>query len=227
MIETSRQTIRVMIVDNHTVVRTGLRMLIETRADMHVVAEAARRADALAAIAREHPDIIVLDLDLGAEQGIELLPDLVKHAGEARIIVLTGLHEPELHRRAIQLGAVGLVFKDQAADILLKAIERVQAGEVWIDRTMMASVLSEITQIARGKEPNPEEIKIASLTDREREVVALICEGLQNKAIAQQLSISDTTVRHHLTSIYDKLGVTNRLGLVIYAYRNGLVQLPR
>ncbi|MCZ7572244.1 MAG: response regulator transcription factor [Ardenticatenaceae bacterium] len=223
----SNHVIRVLIVDDHAVVRTGLRMLIETRPGLVVVGEAGNRADALAAAARQHPGIILLDLDLGAENGLDFLPELLSTAGESRVIVLTGLRDTEVHHRAVHLGAMGLVLKEQAAEVLLKAIEKVYAGETWLDRTMTASVLAQLARAREARAADPEAAKIATLTEREREVVALVGEGLKNRQIAERLSISETTVRHHLTSIFSKLEVSDRLELLIYAYRHDLATLPR
>lgn len=224
MAATVSALIRILLVEGHTLIRTGLRMLLECRPGLEIVGEAAGYADAIRSAAREQPDIILLDPDLGNGHSLDLIPQLLEVASNARVIVITGQHDDELHRRAVRFGAKGLVLKDQTADMLIKAVEKVYIGEVWLDRSMMASILSEFAQVGRGREPHPEEARIASLTEREHEVIALICEGLQNKAIGHRLSISEPTVRHHLTSIFDKLGVTNRLELVIYAYRHGLVK---
>jgi two-component system nitrate/nitrite response regulator NarL len=121
-------------------------------------------------------------------------------------------------------GAMGVVLKEHAAEVLIKAINKVHQGEVWLDRSMMGTVLDEMTQ---APEIDPEGARIASLSDREREVIALIAEGLKNKQIAQRLFISETTVTHHLSSIFSKLDVSDRLELIIYAFRHGLAQLPR
>ena len=216
------QPIRVVIVDDHAVVRTGLRMLIESRPGIIVVGEAGNGAEALAVVARTQPDIIVLDLDLGGESGLDCFPELRTAASTARVLVLTGVRDPELHRRAVRLGSMGLVLKEKAADVLLQAIEKVHAGEVWLEPAMIASVLGEMTGTRASQLLDPEAAKIASLTEREREVVTLISQGLRNKQIAERLGISETTVRHHLTSIFAKLEVTDRLELVIYTYRHGL-----
>ena len=216
------QPIGVVIVDDHAVVRTGLRMLIESRPGLLVVGEASNGAEALAVVARTQPDIIVLDLDLGGESGLECFPALRTAASTARVLVLTGVRDPELHRRAVRLGSMGLVRKEEAAEVLLQAIEKVHVGEVWLEPTMIASVLGEITGTRASQPLDPEAAKIASLTEREREVVTLMSQGLRNKQIAERLGISETTVRHHLTSIFAKLGVTDRLELVIYTYRHGL-----
>jgi DNA-binding NarL/FixJ family response regulator len=142
-----------------------------------------------------------------------------------RVLVLTGSSDPEFHRRAVCLGAIGVLSKDKPADVLVKAIEKIHAGEAWLDRTMTATVLREMSP--RNRKQDPEELKITSLTEREREVIKLVGEGLKNKQIAERLFISDITVHHHLTSIYSKLEVADRLELLIYAYRNGLAELPR
>ncbi len=219
--------VRVLLVDDHAVVRAGLRMLIESRPGLTVVGEAANPADALTTTAREQPDIILLDLDLGGDSSLDILPELFATAKNVRVLLLTGVRDPEEHHRAVRLGAMGVVLKERAAEDLLKAIEKVYAGEVWLDGALMARVLGRSIPGNESAATNPETAKMTTLTEREREVIALICEGLQNKLIGERLFISETTVRHHLTSIFDKLGVTNRLELVIYAYRHGLAKLPR
>jgi len=205
--------------------RMGLRMLIENQPGLRVVGEATDRAAAILSAAREQPDIILLDLDLGQESGLDVLPELRAAAKWARVIVLTGIRDPAEHRQAVRLGATGMVLKEQAAETLVKAIEHVHAGETWLDPVLVANVLAERSR-AHGQEPNPEAARIAGLTEREREVIALIGKGLKNRQIGERLSISETTVVHHLTSIFNKLGVVNRLELVTYAYRHGLAK-PR
>jgi two-component system nitrate/nitrite response regulator NarL len=217
--------IRIMIVDDHAVIRTGLRMLIEQDQTMSVVAMAGSPSEALALAESEKPDIIVLDLMLGEEDGLEFLPDLCEIAPNSRVLVLTGVQTPESHRQAIRRGAMGIVLKQQAAELLLKAIKKVHEGEVWIDRSMMGSVLSEVRN-ERREEQNLEAKEIASLTPREREVIVLVSEGLKNKVIGERLFISETTVTHHLSSIYSKLGVSDRLELVIFAFANNLAKKP-
>jgi DNA-binding NarL/FixJ family response regulator len=215
-----------MIVDDHAVIRTGLRMLIEQDQTMTVVAMAGTPAEALLMAERERPDIIVLDLMLGDENGLEFLPQLCKASPNSRVLVLTGVQATDSHRMAIRRGAMGIVLKQQAAELLLKAIQKVHAGEVWIDRSMMGSVLTDVRN-ERHEEPDPEATKITSLTRREREVIALVSEGLKNKLIGERLFISETTVTHHLSSIFSKLEVSDRLELIIYAFRHGLAKVPK
>jgi DNA-binding NarL/FixJ family response regulator len=119
---------------------------------------------------------------------------------------------------------MGIVLKEHAADQLLKAIMKVYEGEVWIERSMMGSMIQEIN---KPTQVNPEVTKIESLTDREREVIALIGEGLKNKQVGERLFISETTVTHHLSSVFSKLEVSDRLELIIYAFRHGLAKMPK
>jgi len=156
----------------------------------------------------------------------DLLPELYRITPEARVIVLTGMRDSEAHRRAVRLGAMGLVRKEQASAVLLQAIVKVHAGEVWLERTLVAYVLGEMTRGGPVQPVDPEAVKIASLTPRERELIPLIGEGLKNREIARRLCIVEATVRHHLTSISAKLNVVDRLELVIYVYRHGLSRLP-
>jgi two-component system, NarL family, nitrate/nitrite response regulator NarL len=223
---TSMQTpIRIMIVDDHAVIRTGLRMLIEQDHTMTVVAMAGTPAEALALAETEKPDIIVLDLMLGEEDGLAFLPELCKVTTNSRVLILTGVQTAESHRTAIRRGAMGIVLKQQAAELLLKAIRKVHEGEVWIDRSMIGSVLRDVRS-ERREEVNPEAVKIKALTARELEVIALVSEGLKNKIIGERLFISETTVTHHLSSIYSKLGVSDRLELVVFAFANSLAKKP-
>ncbi|HYJ89291.1 MAG TPA: response regulator transcription factor [Pyrinomonadaceae bacterium] len=218
--------IRIMLVDDHAVVRAGLRMLIENHPAMGIVAMASNTTEALDLVVRESPNLIILDLDLGNENGLNLIPEFREIKKDARILVLTGLRDREVHRRAIKLGAMGIVLKDEAAEVLIKAIEKVHAGEVWLDRTTMGNVLSEMTDKNRSQ-PDADESKINSLTERERQVITLIAMGLKNKQIGEKLFISETTVTHHLSSIFSKLGVSDRLELVIYAFGHQLATLPK
>lgn len=213
--------VRILLIDDHAIIRSGLKMLIESQPGLKVVGEASDRAGAVSIASREQPDIILLDLDLGSESGLELIPPLRSAASQARVLVLTGLRDTEVHRNALRLGAMGIVQKEMASEVLLKAIHKVHAGEAWLDRSSIANLLSEIS-VVEASRPDPEGTRIATLSPREREVITLIGEGLNNKKIAERLQISETTVRHHLTSIFAKLGVSDRLELLVYAYRNKL-----
>ena len=217
--------IRILIVDDHLLVRTGLRMLIDNEPDMTVVGQAATRAEALTLAQTERPNLVLLDIDLGNENGLDFLSDLTTTVPGVHVLVLTGLRDIDSHRRAARLGAAGVVLKEHAADVLLKAIKKVHQGEVWLDRSLMGSLFREMTQgVAYA---DAEGVKISTLTPREREVVTLIAEGLKNRDIAARLFISETTVTHHLSSVFAKLGVSDRLELVIYAFANKLAKPPQ
>jgi two-component system nitrate/nitrite response regulator NarL len=218
------EPIRILIVDDHAIVRAGLRMLIDQNPAMKVVGVAGNGSDALKLAASEQPDIIILDILLGDEDGLAFLPELRLAATDARVLVLTGLRGSESQRRAMLAGAMGVVLKEHATEVLIKAISKVHQGEVWMDRLTMGSLLDEMTQ---APEIDPEQTKIATLTEREREVIALIAEGLKNKQIGQRLFISETTVTHHLSSIFSKLDVSDRLELVIYAFSRNLAKMPQ
>jgi two-component system nitrate/nitrite response regulator NarL len=216
--------IRVLLVDDHAVVRLGLRALLSAQPHMVVVGEASNGAEALALLEGLTPDIILLDLLLGDESGIDLMPLLHARAPSARVVLLTALRDGATHRRAVRQGAMGLVLKERSLDVVVKAIEKVHEGEVWLDRRLIADVLSAASD---GAAPADVELRrIATLTDREREVIVLLGEGIKNRQIAERLSISEATVRHHLTSVFSKLQVSDRFELVIFAYRHGLAQMP-
>ena len=215
--------ITVLIVDDHAVVRAGLRMLIDQDPGMKVTGVAGNRDEALEAAASTQPDVIILDIVLGDEDGLSFLPELRQVARNARVLVLTGLRSSESQRQAMRAGAMGVVLKDHAAEVLIKAIEKVHSGEVWLDRLTMGRVLQEISE---EKQSDPDREKIDTLTERERQVVGLVGEGLKNKQIAARLFISETTVTHHLSSVFSKLEVSDRLELVVYAFRHGLAKLP-
>src|SRR6266496_357376 len=166
----STNLIRVLLIDDHVVMRMGLRMLIENQPGLRVVGEATDRGAAILSAAREQPDIILLDLDLGDESGLDILLELRAAAKGARVIVLTGIRDQAEHRQAVRLGATGMVLKEQAIDTLVKAIEHVHAGETWLDPALVAHVLSDRSR-ARGSAAGPEVAGIAALTEREREVI--------------------------------------------------------
>jgi two-component system, NarL family, nitrate/nitrite response regulator NarL len=223
--EPAPQKIRVVIVDDQLVVREGLRMLLDNHPGIKVVAMAGTRSEALEIVARETSDLIILDLELGGYSALSFIPQLREAAKNARVLVLTGLRDSETHQKAAELGAMGVVLKEDAADLLLKAIEKVYKGEAWLDRLTIGNLLWKLS--SQEKEPlDPKKKKISSLTDRELQVIALIAEGLKNRQIAERLFISPTTVTHHLSSIYSKLGVTDRLELVVYAFANKLAKMP-
>jgi len=221
----TRRIIGILIVDDHEVVRVGLRHLIEKQPHMKIVGEACNPADALKIASREQPEIVILDLCLGAESGADIIPELIRVSEESRVIVLTAVQDEEELRRASRMGAMGVISKDTPMDMVIRAIDRVHSGELWLNRRLTAALVSELRRPGEEQHSNAEGKLIALLTDREKDVVSLIGEGLKNKQIADRLFISETTVRHHITSILKKLQVSDRLELLIFAYRNNLVAI--
>jgi two-component system nitrate/nitrite response regulator NarL len=222
-----QNSIGILLVDDHAMIRSALRLLIEKQPEMIIVGEASNREEALTLTASEQPEIILLDLYLGAESGMDLIPELLAVSEISRIIVLTAVTEDTIWRQAIQKGAMGVVCKEASADFLLRAIERVHLGELWLTRYATAKLVNELRRANQPKKPEPETDLASQLSAREREVVELVGEGLKNKQIADRLYISETTVRHHLTSILKKLHVSDRLELLIFAYRNNLVNIKQ
>jgi len=220
------EPIRLLLVCSQLIARAGLRLLIEQSSDVIVVGEAANLAEAIGLAELESPDIILLDLSTTNQDKLDSFQAIVSASRGARVLVLGEAQDHELCQLAVRLGATGVVFKDGSPEILIKAISRVHAGEAWIDRFTIATVLTEFSRGNIRPVVSQAEEDVATLTNREREVITLVALGLRNKQIAQRLFISDITVRHHLTSAFSKLGVGDRFELMIYAYRHGLADLP-
>ncbi|MFN2447142.1 MAG: response regulator [Vicinamibacterales bacterium] len=218
--------LRILIIDDHVMMRAGLQMLIEQEPELRIVGEASDLSAAVSVATDTQPDVILLDLDVAGHNGLGILPDLLGAARHARVLVLTGVRDREAHRDAIRRGASGVLAKDQASEVLVKAIRKVSAGELWIDPVTMGRVLAEMRAKSMAPDPDPEQAKIATLSDREREVLALVSQGLKNHQIAARLFISDHTVRHHVGAIFTKLGVSDRLELILYTYRHRLARPP-
>jgi two-component system nitrate/nitrite response regulator NarL len=222
---TKKRTIDVMLVDDHKSMLWGLQKLIESEHPrMRVVGTASNRDQVLAAAREYQPDVVLLDLDLNGESGLDCLTQLCEQ-GEVRVLVLTGSRDTAAREAAMMRGASGIVLKDQPAEVILKAIRCVYDGEVWLDRTTTAKVFGAFT--GGGARPNPEMARIASLTRKEREVVAALVNdrGAKSHATAGTLCMSEHTLRNHLTAIYSKLQVKNRVELVMYAVEHNLAQL--
>ena len=214
--------IRVMLVDDHKSLLWGLSKLIEGAApDFELAGTASDPDEALETARRTAPDIVLLDLDLDGRSSFDILPDLLAQRG-LKALILSGHRDPLLRQQAMMLGASGFIGKDQPAQTILTAIERVQAGELWIDRASMGQVFSALTRAEPKCDPEAE--RIASLTQKERDIIATLArsEGKPNKVLADQLSMAEHTLRNHLSTIYAKLGVRTRLALYMYAMRHGL-----
>jgi len=217
--------IRLLIVHDGGLARDGLCAILEKVRGISVVAVAPAVSDVINIYKDRKPDIVLLDIDEKSERdGFELLNGISQKAPEVPILVLSSVSDqtPTIYSRAANSGASGVVLEQHGTDALIKAIKKVRAGEVWFDRTTVANIFKQRNR--QSDESNAEVLKQSSLTAREREVVGLVCRGLRNKQVAAELFICETTVTHHLSSIFSKLGVSDRLELVLYALSNGLVK---
>jgi len=175
-------------------------------------------------LARTSADVVLVDLD-GVE-GTDGLAELFAGSG-VKILAISGSHDPSLHDSAVLSGARGVVEKRSAPTLLLKAIEKVHEGELWVDRAATSRIFMELARQKASRSKDPEHQKIASLTKRERHSIAAVASDASatGKVIAARLNISEHTLRNHLTSVYSKLGVANRLALYAYAHRHGLLEV--
>jgi DNA-binding NarL/FixJ family response regulator len=216
--------IRICLVEDHVIVRSGLKLLLNGQPDMEVVAEAVNRTEALQA-ASTKPNMFLVDVDLNGENAVDFLKELLALAPDSHAILLTGITDDEQLQRGVIAGATGLVYKDEATDVLIHAIRKVHSGEAWLGRTLTAAVLARLSRSHGAPQAprDPEFIKISTLTRREREVVSLIATGSNRKTTAEKLFISEATVRNHLTSILAKLNLNSKFDLVFYAQRHGLI----
>lgn len=216
--------IRIMLVDDHETMLWGLARLIEgQRPRMEIAGTAKSCEDALAGAAALAPDIIVLDLDLGGVSAIEIIPSLLASTA-ARILVLSGSRDQALRDLAVKRGVRGVLCKTAPAEQVIKAIERVHAGELWLDHDTLGRVFGELLDPRGAAKSNPEMEKQSMLTAKEQKVISAIVNssGASNRMLAQGLFISEHTLSNHLTSIYHKLDVSNRLELYVYAIKHQL-----
>ena len=216
--------ITIVILDNHALVRAGIRSLLDSRPGMRVIGDAGNLADGLEIISRFKPDIVLFELNLIDQVTSQVISQLINASETSRLILVTGASDPEINQQVVESGVMGMVFKSQAPETLIKAIEKVHSGEVWLERSLIANVLSRLSRNMKQQVNSHESNYMEDLSDREKQIVRLIGQGYKNKKISQQLCISETTVRHHLTSIYSKLGVSDRLELLVFAHRYGLVK---
>lgn len=216
--------IRVMLVDRHRIVLWGLQQLIEAKnPNMEVVATAVDCASALTLAGTTQPDVVVLDADLLRADCPADIPTLI-NGHDARVLVFSGLQDNLVHETAILRGACGIVHKTEAPETLLKAITKVHEGQLWLDRSTTGRIFVELSRQKSKASTDPAQRKLATLTQREHEVVRTLVTqpGADNKKLAKNLHIGEHTLRNHLSRIYDKLGVPNRLELYVFAQRHGL-----
>lgn len=220
----ANKDIRIVIVGDFLIFRNGLKLLLETREDFRVVGEAADLSEASKIGANTATDIFLVDS--AAIEGGDFSAFCSSLPRQVPVLVLTNSKMPEKHQKYLELGISGVFSKDKNAETLFKAITTVHGGDSWFQRRLM---IETIQQLVKAKRLIPEKLysyNCTVLSGREREVLRLICRGMKNKAIADSLFITETTVRHHLTSIFEKLNVSSRLELVVHAFNEKLVEIP-
>jgi NarL family two-component system response regulator LiaR len=213
------ETINILIADDHAVVREGLRALITTEPGMTLLAEATNGIEAIELAGRLNPDVILLDLVMPRKDGLEAIKEIKQANPDARILVLTSFAEDEKVFAAVKGGALGYLLKDSSPQELLQAIRETYRGESSLHPTIARKLIRELNRPS-DLPPTPE-----PLTEREMEVLKLVGQGLTNQEIADQLSISERTVRTHVSNILEKLHLANRTQAALYAVREGLTDL--
>ncbi len=208
--------IRIVIVDDHAVVRSGLRLLLEAESDLEVVAEAGDAREAVLTVRVEKPDVVLLDVTMPGESGIEALPKLLHEAPEAKVLVLSMQDDPRYVREAFGAGASGYVLKEAADAEVVGAVREVAAGGSYVHPVLGARMITAEAEARAAAEADP-------LSDREREVLRLLALGHTNQEIAKQLFISVRTAETHRAHIMQKLRLTTRAELVRYALANDLI----
>jgi DNA-binding NarL/FixJ family response regulator len=219
--ESKSKKITVAIADDHTIFREGLRRLLEVEEDISVIAEAADGAEAVAVVQESQPDILLLDLAMPRMPGLDALRELNLHPAATRTLLLTAAIDHRQIVEALHAGAYGVVMKDSASQILLQAIRAVVNGSYWVGRDL---VRDKETYLREQQPAQPRARVNYGLTRRETEILETIVTGLSNKEIAQRFSLSEDTVKHHLTNIFDKVGVSSRLELALFAINNRLTE---
>ncbi len=209
-------SIRVLVADDHPVVRSGLRALIETEPGIVVVGDAADGDEAIDKTARLKPDVVLLDLIMPGANGVEAIEGIRSQNPDAHVLVLTSFAQDDLLFPAIKAGALGYLLKDSSPEELIQAIRRVNAGESSLHPTIARKLLQEFADSSAAKVP------VDPLTHRENEVLGLLASGHSNQEIADQLSISERTVGKHVSNILDKLHLANRTQAALYAVNRGV-----
>ncbi len=209
---------RVLIVDDHEVVRLGLKALLERHKDFVVVGEAANGREAVEKALDLQPDIVLMDIRLPGGSGIEACEQIVQHLPDTRVVMLTSYAEDEMLFSAIRAGASGYVLKQIGSEDLIKALEAVSRGEALLDPAVTQRIFQEVRRVVKQEEA----AAFANLTQQEKHVLLLISEGKTNREIAQALFLGEGTVRNYVSSILTKLGVSNRAEAAAYAVAHNL-----
>jgi DNA-binding NarL/FixJ family response regulator len=224
----TRPKIRIVVADDHPIFRDGLCRLLALEEDFEVVAQAQDGRQVLDVLQQHDPDILLLDLKMPGLDGLATLQRLQASKNKTRVIVLTASDDKNEFVQAMKLGTSGIVLKQTATELLIKSIRKVHAGEIWLDSHTTAAVIRQF--VANDEPPAPSlpsapptrERERSPLSQREREIVALVAQGFKNKEMAEKMFISEQTVKNHLHNIFDKLGVSDRLELALYAIHNNL-----
>jgi DNA-binding NarL/FixJ family response regulator len=228
----TKSKIRIVVADDHPIFRDGLCKLLALEEDFEVVAQAQDGRQVLEVLQQLEPDILLLDLKMPGLDGLATLQRLQAARNKTRVIVLTASDDKNEFVQAMKLGTSGIVLKQTATELLIKSIRKVHAGEIWLDSHTTAAVIrtfvaaDEAAAAANVPQqhlsPAPRDRERSPLSQREREIVALVAQGFKNKEMAEKMFISEQTVKNHLHNIFDKLGVSDRLELALYAIHNNL-----
>ena len=215
------EPIRLMIADDHSIFRDGLKKLIETQPDFTLVGEASDGIEAVKRARELKPDVLTLDLSMPRMSGLEVAAELNRTQAGVRIIMLVAELDRAGTIKALENGVRGIVLKESATELLFKAIRCVMAGEYWVGRDMVSDLVKTLGRLS-NESGEPRRNKFG-LTRRELEVLPFIVAGLTNKEIADKHGLSEETIKHHLTNIFDKTGVSNRLELALFAVDHKIV----
>lgn len=213
------EQINILVVDDHAVVRMGISAWIASEPDLFLSGEAADGEEAIAKALELQPDVILMDLILPKKDGIDAIKDIIQGNPEARILVITSFSEKDNAIQAIKAGAMGFMMKDTSPESMLQAIREVHKGNPWLSAEITRMLIHEDIRAKETISP------VEKLTDREMDVLRLIAQGLPDKDIANQLTVSKATVRYHVTNILTKLHLENRTQAALYAIREGHVSI--
>ena len=211
--------IRIALADDHPIFRDGLRKLLVLEEDFEVVAEARDGKEVLDILQKLEPDVLLLDLKMPGLDGLATLQRLQAQKAKTRVIVLTASEDEGEYVQAMKFGTSGIVLKQTATELLIKSIRKVYGGEIWLDSRTTAAVMR---QFAAPGDAASKDRDRSPLSQREREIVVLVAQGFKNKEIAERMFISEQTVKNHLHNIFDKLGVSDRLELALYAIHKNI-----
>ena len=215
--------IKLLLADDHAVVRSGLRMLLEAQPDMEIVAEAENGRETIEKVLAFQPDIVLMDIEMPGMNGIEATRKIKEESPETAVLALTMYEDDQYFFEMLKAGAAGYIPKRAAPDALVNAIRTVKKGEVFLYPSMAAYLVEDYLQ--RDEAPEEDEADVIDLTTREREVLVLIAEGLSNGEISEKLVISIKTVDRHRENIMRKLNIHNRIDLVKFALKKGMIDL--